>query len=330
MAMAALTMSSDLCTVLVAPGTGAAVKAPAALTQNTLRRKTTPVFSPDGEWIAFSASRGGAGSDVWVMNVEDGRTIPVTAGDPATTKTSVPSYFRASWLPDGKRVAFVANDGTRTTLQVADMTSRRPEPLLDLKPVGPAADARRGGVNAALDFRLSPDGREVAFSEIDTSTGLPRVYVRPVGGGEARALSAPGEAETYPVWSPDGRWIATEVRTEQGTVVGLHPARGGALRRLTSGPGQSWIHTWAPDSDRVLFAGQRGGVWNVWWVSVTSGRESPVTRYAGVDTFVRYPAWSPRGDRIVFENGEVRGNIWVSTLPDPAETWPRNRSRTAR
>jgi Tol biopolymer transport system component len=71
-------------------------------------------------------------------------------------------------------------------------------------------------------------------------------------------------------------------------------------------------------------------VWNVWWVSATSSRESPVTRYTGVDTFVRYPAWSPRGDRIVFENGEVRGNIWVSTLPDAAETWPRNRSRTAR
>jgi len=103
MAMAALTMSSNLWTVLVAPGTGAAVKPPAALTENTLRRKTTPVFSPDGEWIAFSASRGGAGTDVWVMNVADGRTIPVTAGDPTTAKPSAPSYFRASWLPDRDR-----------------------------------------------------------------------------------------------------------------------------------------------------------------------------------------------------------------------------------
>jgi len=77
-----------------------------------------------------------------------------------------------------------------------------------------------------------------------------------------------------------------------------------------------------PDSDRILFAGQRGGVWNVWWVSLTIGRESPVTRYTEVDTFVRYPAWSPRGDRIVFENGEVRGNIWCRRFPTP-----RNRGR---
>ena len=57
------------------------------------------------------------------------------------------------------------------------------------------------------------------------------MHVRPVGGGDARALSAPGEAETYPVWSPDGRWIATEVRAEQGTVVGVHPARLGQVLR---------------------------------------------------------------------------------------------------
>ena len=330
MAMAALSMSSNLWSVLVAPDTGTALKAPAALTDNTLRRKTTPVFSPDGEWIAFSASRGGVGSDVWVINVKDGRTIPITAGDPAMAKPTTPSYFRASWLPDSTHLAFLANDGTRTTLQMADLTSRRPQPLLELRPVAAAADLRRTGVNPALDFRLSPDGREVAFSEIDPTTGMPRLYVRPVDGGEARALSPPDHSETYPVWSPDGRWIATQVRSDQGSLVGVRPARGGPLRRLTRGPGQSWIHTWAPDSDRVLFAGQRRGVWNVYWVSLATGRESPVTHYAGVDTFVRYPAWSPHGDRIVFENGEVRGNIWVSTLPDATESWPRNRTRTAR
>ena len=64
-----------------------------------------------------------------------------------------------------------------------------------------------------------------------------------------------------------------------------------------------------------MFAGQRAGVWNVWSVSRETGKETQVTRYTGVNTFVRYPSSSPRGDRIVFELGEVRGNIWLATVP---------------
>jgi hypothetical protein len=38
-----------------------------------------------------------------------------------------------------------------------------------------------------------------------------------------------------------------------------------------------------------------------------------------VNVYVRYPDWSPRGDLVVFERGEMRGNIWRLTLPAPSE-----------
>ena len=331
-AMTALTLRSNLWKVAVSPASGEASGAPVALTDDTARRKTTPVFSPDGRWIAYSGARGGSGSDVWIMNVDDGRTLPITVAEPASGEGSSPSSFRASWFPDGARLAFLTSDGQRTTFQMADLTSRRPQPLLTLPTATEVDDFQRSGVNAALDYRLSPDGKEVAFSEVDVRTGMPRVYVRPAGPGEPRPISPPDHSETYPAWSPDGRWIATELRTGQGTVVGVRSAQGGPVRALTSGPGSSWIHSWAPDSDRILFAGEREGIWNVWWVSRTTGRETKVTRYGGVNTFVRYPTWSPRGDRIVFELGEVRGNIWISPLPDRGDTavWTLHRPRAVR
>ena len=73
-------------------------------------------------------------------------------------------------------------------------------------------------------------------------------------------------------------------------------------------------HWFADDGDGLQ------NVWNVWWVSRRTGQETRVTSYTGVDTFVRYPTSSPRGDRVVFEVGEVRGNIWLSTLPAPGES----------
>lgn len=316
-AMAALSLRSNLWSVPVSPASGAAVAAPAALTDDTSRRKTTPAFSPDGEWIAYGGSRAGAGSDIWVINARDGRTQPVTTGD--LTAKEAASNYRPTWFPDSARVAFLASDGVRTTYQVADLTSRRAQPLMAVRISDSPGGAVSGRPNPAIDYRLSPDGREVAYSEIDAHSGMRRLYVTPLGGGETRALGTGDQAESYPVWSPDGQWIASEVRTDRGSVVGLRPARGGPLRLLTSGPGESWVHGWGPDNDRVLFAGLRGGVWNVWWVSLSTGREKQVTRYAGVDGFVRYPAWSPGGDRIVYELAEVRGNIWMSALPGTGE-----------
>jgi Tol biopolymer transport system component len=56
-------------------------------------------------------------------------------------------------------------------------------------------------------------------------------------------------------------------------------------------------------------------VWNIYWVSREGGAEQQITRNTSVSTFLRYPAWSPAGDRIVYEVGEVRGNVWLLTLP---------------
>jgi len=56
-------------------------------------------------------------------------------------------------------------------------------------------------------------------------------------------------------------------------------------------------------------------VWNVWWVSASTGRESQVTKETRPNTFVRYPTWSPDGARVVFERGELRGNVWIAQVP---------------
>jgi Tol biopolymer transport system component/DNA-binding winged helix-turn-helix (wHTH) protein len=320
LAMAGLNLSSNLRSLAVSPSTGLAAGDDRALTDDTLRRKSTPLFSPDGRWIAFTAGRPGSGTDIWIMNAADASVVPLTASDPAVLKPDAPSFFRPSWFPDSARVAFIANDGRHTELQVADLTSRRPQPLVEVGAARGRGTGGRDDVVGALDFRLSPDGTAVAYSQLDASSGRPRLYVRPLERAEARPLGSGEELATYPVWSPDGQWIASEIRDDRGSSIAVQPSRGGPLRRLTSQPGQAWLHSWAPDNDRVLFAGQRRGIWNVWWVSASTGHEVQVTRYTRPNTFVRYPSWSPQGDRIVFERGELRGNIWIADVPTEMST----------
>ena len=58
-----------------------------------------PHFSPDGKWLAFTATYGG-NDDVWVVNVDSGTPRRLT-WHPG------PDDVRG-WTPDGKRVVFVS------------------------------------------------------------------------------------------------------------------------------------------------------------------------------------------------------------------------------
>jgi Tol biopolymer transport system component len=90
--------------------------------------------------------------------------------------------------------------------------------------------------------------------------------------------------------------------------------RTGALQTLTAATGQTWVRSWSPDGRKVAAATLRGGSWNLQWIDVESGRQEPITPAESPRVYVRYPHWSPRGDVVLFERGEVRGNIWILPL----------------
>jgi Tol biopolymer transport system component len=158
------------------------------------------------------------------------------------------------------------------------------------------------GLEAA---RLSPDGQRLAFTY--TPGGFTNVGTMPLGGG-------PPKQTGFPCWSPDGNYLAFQMKQGGDTQVMLLPAGGGALTQLTFGPGQNWPYSWSPDGDKIAFAGSRDGLWDVWWVSRSDHRQKQLTRHHKLNTYVRFPAWSPRGNRIVYEYGETTGNIYVLHL----------------
>jgi Tol biopolymer transport system component len=47
---------------------------------------------------------------------------------------------------------------------------------------------------------------------------------------------------------------------------------------------------------------------------VDGGEEQRVTSYAWPAHYVRYPDWSPAGDRIVYEYAESASTVWVREL----------------
>ncbi len=72
-------------------------------------------------------------------------------------------------------------------------------------------------------------------------------------GGPARRLTTTAEAESFPRFSPDGKWIAF---SRQGDIYVI-PARGGAERRLTWHPSNDRVAGFTPDGRRLLVHSDR-------------------------------------------------------------------------
>jgi Tol biopolymer transport system component len=56
-------------------------------------------------------------------------------------------------------------------------------------------------------------------------------------------------------------------------------------------------------------------VWNVYAVSRRTRAVTALTRFKSASGYVRYPAWSPRGGRVVFERSLRSGGVWTLALP---------------
>ncbi len=83
------------------------------------------------------------------------------------------------------------------------------------------------------------------------------IWKVPVTGGEAIRLTMNDGEETFPKFSPDGKWIAFTGEYDGNPDVYIMDVYGGHIKRLTYHPGYDRVVGWDPANNKIIFSSSR-------------------------------------------------------------------------
>ena len=287
------------------------------LTQNA-SDDWAPVWSPDGQRLAFASSRDG-NTEVYVMDADgtnptnltqnadtdgwnlvwspDGQRLAFTSErdgntevyvmdadgtDPTNLTQSAGDDWAPVWSPDGQHIAFTSNRDGNTEVYVMDADGTDPTNLTQ---------------SAGDDWApvWSPDGQRLAF--LSNRDGNAEVYVMSSDGSDLTNLTQDAGIDGNPVWSSDGQRIVFESNRDGNTEVYVMAADGTDPTSLTYHFSGEWSPVWSPDGQRLVFLSNRDGNTEVYVMAADGSNSTNLTQNVGDDWS---PVWSPDGQRLAF------------------------------
>ncbi len=243
-------------------------------------------FSPDGtELLVRARTRPPEDGELW--------RIPMKAGTPRRVGSMTVHTF--SWVPHARQIVFASmgEDGTGPHLMKTDVDGKRITPVT-------------GGVGSEEGPAVSPDGKRLAFTSIQSSSDLFEIRV---DGSAPRGLLTTSLEKGNAAWAPSGTQFAYS--DAGGKEILLRSTSEGWSRPLLRAgmegvpeASRFWECSFSADGQRITFV---MGV-DLHQVGVSNlARARPVL----IDPENRdqhAPSWSPDGNWIAY--ARLSGKTW--------------------
>jgi dipeptidyl aminopeptidase/acylaminoacyl peptidase len=257
------------------------------------------VWSPDGQWLAFSGHQGDKGG-LFVVR-PDGSEVTFLAETHGTNSPLPGMGNDISWSPDSKQIAFV---------------SSTPDPR--------AAEASSDPM-VITRYIYKPDAGE-GMTRFNDNQRL-HIFVVEAATKQARQLTQ-GDFDEHSVdWSPDGKKILFGSNREPNQdeffnydLFTLNVADG-SIQRLTATEYNEYDATWSPDGKQIAYRGTRRGITDrettmedthVWVMNADGGNRREIGTV--IDNRQGAPHWSGDSSALYFTVQE-HGNNVLMRLP---------------
>ncbi|MBX9731366.1 MAG: amidohydrolase family protein [Sphingomonas sp.] len=278
-----------------------------------------PIYAPDGKSLYYTRNVTPGPIFVYAQDSNtdlfDIERYDLDTGEVTTVVSGVGGSVRPTPSPDGKKIAFVRRERTKSKLYVKDLASGEERKIYDALDQDVQETWAITGVYPNMAW--TPDSASLVFwagGKINrvgatggAATDIPfkindtRVVIDAV---HPQIEVAPATVTTtMPRWasvSPDGNQVVFETLGK----LWIKPAAGGAARRLVKGDESEmelWP-SWSRDGRTIVFVGWTdAGLGHVRTVAATGGAAKTVTADPG---HYLNPRFSPDSKMIVFERGQ--------------------------
>ena len=246
--------------------------------------------SPSGDLIAIAtANRRDQELDLILVSAKDGDVVRnLTDGfdiDRGFAYIATPSEFNTapwmSWSPVGDRLTYFVRNEKYRTLIMQNVLTGRIEQRVNLNTVDNPESPN-----------ISPDGRSVLFSALQSATG--DIFHLNLNSGEITNLTKDEFADSAPIYSPDGRFMVYLARVSGSQKLFRLDLDTGRKTQLTFGT-QDEAAAKFLDADTLIFpstavnpatpvtpeVARNGNIFNLWSLSLKTGELRQYTDAVG-------------------------------------------------
>jgi len=156
----------------------------------------------------------------------------------------------------------------------------------------------------------APDGTKIAFAGRGPDGNFD-IYTVAADGSDLRRLTTDPARDDDPAWTADGTQILYDRALFTDTLsIRIVNADGTNDRALDVGPGNNFAPETAPRGDRIVFASDRAGTFDLYTAALNGGPVRQITSGPGSDFDAR---WSPGGNDIAFmrDSGAGDNDLYV-------------------
>lgn len=240
----------------------------------------TPVWSTDGQHIAFVSQRDG-NREIYVIPA--GKSMTSDTADWVNITQHPAEDWTPAWSPDGQQIAFSSNRQGNWEVFIVNADGT------DLRQV-----SNDGYGN--LSPVWSPDAQTMAYA--NKRDGDWEIYTMPAPDiegqvtGERRRLTFSDGNDLSPIFSPQGDRIAFESNREGNVEIYVMNTDGSNQRNLSNSSfSDEHGPIWSSDGQRLLFYSNRGGNWDLFVMTANGENVVNLTNTPDIDE--QAPAWRP-------------------------------------